>query len=281
LPDSYFPLDVNFFDHPKVVDRSDGAVRLYLAANGYANRLMTDGYIARSIPGRLVSQSDTGTAVALLVAELVGAVLWHEADVPCPRGHVATCPELPGATGWRIHDFLEHNRSKEKRLEAQKAERDRKAAWREKQRKAQNEAQPDASISGDAGVPRDTTRDSHIPRDAGVTLLKTKTETEKYSPPSLSLPVRDPEGFSETPKNRTQREGKAPRQSRPPRTPRHPSDEFVIQRARQIRAESGPDAAQAYLRTVAGNYEGMSKAEQLRRLEAIIAQDAAAEDGGS
>jgi hypothetical protein len=75
------------------------------------------------------------------------------------------------------------------------------------------------------------------------------------------------------------REGKAPRQSRPPRTPRHPSDEFVIQRARQIQAESGPDAAKAYLRTVAGNYEGMSKAEQLRRLEAIIVQDAAAETG--
>lgn len=75
------------------------------------------------------------------------------------------------------------------------------------------------------------------------------------------------------------REGKAQGRSRQPRTPRHPSDEFIIQRARQIRAESGPDAAQAYLRTVEANYQGMSRDEQLRWLEERIAQDDAAETG--
>jgi hypothetical protein len=75
------------------------------------------------------------------------------------------------------------------------------------------------------------------------------------------------------------REGRTPRQSRPPRTPRHPSDEFVVQRARQIQAESGSDAARAYLRKVSDTYGQMTKEEQLRRLEEIIAQDAAAEAG--
>jgi len=68
------------------------------------------------------------------------------------------------------------------------------------------------------------------------------------------------------------REGKA---SRPPRTPRHPTDEFVIQRAREIQAQDGPDAAKAYLRKVGENYGQASREDQLRRLEAIIAQDAA------
>jgi hypothetical protein len=80
----------------------------------------------------------------------------------------------------------------------------------------------------------------------------------------------------DNPVDNKRREGKG----RAPRTPRHPSDEFVVQRARQIRAESGPDAAQAYLRTVSERYGQMSQQEQLRRLEEIIAQDAAAEDGG-
>jgi hypothetical protein len=65
------------------------------------------------------------------------------------------------------------------------------------------------------------------------------------------------------------------RQGKAPRTPRHPSDEFVISRARQIQAESGIDAARAYIRKVGTNYGQASKEDQLRRLEAMAAQDAA------
>jgi len=94
----------------------------------------------------------------------------------------------------------------------------------------------------------------------------------------------------DNPVDNNRKEGKR----RQPRTPRHPSDAFVIDRARKIRAEDGPDAAQAYLRTVAANYGDMERDEQLRRLEqgmtpaeraqlreaaAVVAQDAAAEVG--
>lgn len=77
----------------------------------------------------------------------------------------------------------------------------------------------------------------------------------------------------DNPVDSKRREGKR----RAPRNPRHPSDEFVVNRARQIRAESGPDAATAYLRTVSERYGQMTRDDQLRRLEEIIAQDAAAE----
>lgn len=77
----------------------------------------------------------------------------------------------------------------------------------------------------------------------------------------------------DNPVDSKRREGKG----RAPRTPRHPSDDFVVQRARQIQAESGVEAARAYLRKVGENYGQASKEDQLRRLEAIIAQDAAAE----
>ena len=184
MPASYFPLDVNFFDHPKVVGLSDIALRMHLSAIGYANRLMTDGFVAEAIPRRLVEwdhyDSDAPTLDSCVV-ELVEAVLWHEADVPCPRGHSTTCPELPGV-GWRIHDFLEHNRSKDERLRAQDAERDRKAAWREKQRKARSDAQasdPDSPIPGDASVPRDSAVPGDVGREhAGDAPETGNTETE-------------------------------------------------------------------------------------------------------
>ena len=186
MPSSYFPLDVNFFDHPKVVPLGDGAVRLHLSAIGYANRLMTDGFIARPIPGRLGD-----TAAFTYAGELVGAVLWHRADQPCPRGHDDVCPKLDG-DGWRIHDFLDHNRSRDSRLAAQESERDRKAAWRKRQR--------------DADVPRDTT----VPGDAGLrhigdvpgtgnTETETETETETTVVPPTAARVASATPASITP----------------------------------------------------------------------------------
>jgi hypothetical protein len=80
------------------------------------------------------------------------------------------------------------------------------------------------------------------------------------NPPAVDNPV-----------DSKRREGKG----RAPRTPRHPTDDFVVQRARQIQVEDGPAAARAYLRKVGENYGQASREDQLRRLEAIIAQDAA------
>ena len=171
MPSSYFPLDVNFFDHPKVVPLSDAAVRLHLSAIGYANRLMTDGFIAAPIPARLGGNATTP-------GELARAVLWHRADEPCPRGHDGTCPKLDGG-GWRIHDFLEHNRSREARQQAQEHERDRKAAWRDRQRATRDTPnKPNAFVPGDrdAGVPRDMSV-----AGTGNTETETETETSKFN----------------------------------------------------------------------------------------------------
>jgi hypothetical protein len=74
--------------------------------------------------------------------------------------------------------------------------------------------------------------------------------------------------------NQTNQTGRG-RQGKQPRTPRHPTDEFVINRARQIQAESGTEAARAYIRKVGENYGQANREDQMRRLEAIIAQDAA------
>lgn len=79
-------------------------------------------------------------------------------------------------------------------------------------------------------------------------------------------------GKPPTTNNRTAREGKARTPGRRPRVPRHPTDPFVAERVRQIRAEQGPDAAMAYLRTVGENFGTEDKAAQLRRLEAWMAE---------
>jgi hypothetical protein len=205
MPSSYFPLDVNFFDHPKVMPLGDLTLRMHLSAIGYANRLMTDGFIAAPVPGRLVEwdhyDTDAPTPQSC-TAELVRAVLWHRADEPCPRGHDDTCPKLSG-DGWRIHDFLDHNRSKEERERSQEQERERKAAWREKQRQTKRRPRLSA-VPGDAHVPRDSTvrgtRDTRIPGTSRRRLTETETETRSSThPEELSPPAGHPQASVDNP----------------------------------------------------------------------------------
>jgi hypothetical protein len=168
MPEAYFPLDVNFFDHPKVVGLDDATVRLYLSSVAYANRFMTDGFVADAIAGRLIEwdwNDPDAMTLDRCAAMLEQAVLWHRADAPCPRGHDETCPKLGGA-GWRIHDFLDHNRSRETRESLRDKERDRKAAYRQRQRD---------EIGRPTGSPTDVPRHQmgHVPGN-----IETETETD-------------------------------------------------------------------------------------------------------
>jgi hypothetical protein len=174
--------------------------------------------------------------------------------------------------GYWVRDYLKYNPSAAKREEIAAAGRQRAKASRE--RRSPERAANDERTHSEA-TPNELRRHS----EGAVTPSPSPLNPTDVVPPFTG--VGDMPADNDQPSRQKGREGKAPRQSRPPRTPRHPSDEFVIQRARQIRAESGPDAAQAYLRAVSERYGEMSRDEQLRRLDEIIAQDAAAEDGGS
>lgn len=92
--------------------------------------------------------------------------------------------------------------------------------------------------------------------------------------------VGDPPAV-DNPVDSKRREGKARAPRRRPRVPRHPSDEFVIRRAREIRDSQGTDAARAYLRTVADNYGQADRADQLRRLEALMTPEERAQLRGT
>ena len=83
-------LDDGFIDHPKVARLSDRALRVYLGALCYTSRFMTDGYVPathfRGITPRIMGE---------LTLEIL---------TPCEEG-------------FRIHDYLDYNLSREQWLE--------------------------------------------------------------------------------------------------------------------------------------------------------------------
>lgn len=129
-------LDSRIWAHPKLINLSDRAWRIYVSAIAYSSGFLTEG---RLNPVQLRTLGVTPR----VKRELIEAGLWHE------KGREIV-----------IHDWEEHNGKREqKRLNEREQARERKR--RQRQREAENAAQ----------LALDVTRDTHrdVTRDKGVT----------------------------------------------------------------------------------------------------------------
>jgi len=87
---SWLRVDDKFCRHPKVVDLSDAAFRLHVAAKCDCAEFETDGRVKRGAVGGFTKHPDK----AALIQELERAGLWE-------------CTE----DGWLVHDYLDYNPS--------------------------------------------------------------------------------------------------------------------------------------------------------------------------
>lgn len=255
-------IDEEFPHHPKVSTVGPLGIAVQVAALCYSNRYLTDGYIPFGVVRTLLDFNRLGEDIGdndehwvevgpmNIAQRLVKAGMWEEVD-----------------GGFLIHDFHHYQPSRVQVEAERKKTKERVAKYRENKRKGGNSS---SSASGNKG--------SNPGRNAVTN--GSETAAPVPVPPSLpSSPDLNPfltvVGVDPDQPKQTKGQGKG----KPPRTPRHPTDEYVISRARQIQAESGPDAAKAYLRKVGENYGQASREDQLQRLEALMAQDAAEEAG--
>src|SRR5258706_2502526 len=102
----WFRLDDSFHSHPKVIAAGNEAIGLYVRCGTHAAEHLTAGF-----GGKNVALSYGSTALA---DTLVRTRLWHRA-----RG------------GWRIHDYLDYNPSREAVEKERKASAERQRRRRE------------------------------------------------------------------------------------------------------------------------------------------------------
>lgn len=108
---SYLNVDDGIMEHPKIAPLSAHAKLLHFAGLVYCARNLTDGLIEGKAVKTVVIQADAQRRHLL---ELSTAGVWIQTP-----------------TGYRIHDYLDHNKSKEKILAERKAKADRQARWRD------------------------------------------------------------------------------------------------------------------------------------------------------
>lgn len=87
-------LDDHHDEHPKIAPLSDQAFRFWHRGLAWAMRNLSDGFIPRGVARQLA-----GSRTKKLTEELVAAKLWEEKD-----------------GGWKIHDILDWNWSKDEAL---------------------------------------------------------------------------------------------------------------------------------------------------------------------
>lgn len=95
----WIKLDDQFFSHPKVIEAGRDGRDLYLAALCYCGMHLTDGRVPRSALALLAGQAGV-RKIEAAVSSLLTVGLWEEA----------------GDGNYRVHDYLDHQPSKERVL---------------------------------------------------------------------------------------------------------------------------------------------------------------------
>ncbi len=134
-------IDDRFAQHPKVVAAGPLAMAMQVAALGYCNRELTDGFVPRAIARTLLDMDpDAGVTAdaSSVIARLVEAGMWE-----VEHG------------GYRIHDYHEYQPSKEQVLRERELTRKRVESFRE--RNAVGNAVTNGSVTP-APVPVSRTR---------------------------------------------------------------------------------------------------------------------------
>lgn len=157
---TWIKVDDGITEHPKFAALTSDAWTLWLHGTTYASRNRTDGVI----PAAMLPRLSGVKAPQKVAAELVAAGLWHHVDA-----------------GFEIHDYLEHQRSREQ-IDADRA------AAEERQRRSRARRKQAATPDGHAPVTdlsRRDTLDRHAVSHAPVTAQETETETETDTAKSI------------------------------------------------------------------------------------------------
>jgi len=124
-------VDDRLHSHPKPEEAGLEAVGLWALALSYSSDQLTDGVVTRSRVVKLAGDSKTAARTS---SALVRVGMWHPANASCPAGHERCDMFRSDVDGFRFHDWIDYQPTKE----AIETERERKrknlATHRERKR---------------------------------------------------------------------------------------------------------------------------------------------------
>lgn len=160
----FIRLSDNYIDHPKFIVLSDRAFRLWHEGMAYCRKHQTDGLIpSLALQGFRYAKRD-----AIKELTVIDAPLWETVD----------------GFGYRVHDYLDWNESREVEQKRQQEARERTKRWR-----AGAPKDPPCDASGD--VSRDASQHANVPDRSGMDHRSSEGVPGKPSAMSAAVRVRD------------------------------------------------------------------------------------------
>ena len=149
-------LSDDFYDHRKFDRAGVLGIALFVAGLAWSNRNLTDGFIPRKTALRLLDFEDVVDAVRNADHNGVTNGLHNDALTPeITRNAVQTLIDAGlwhvEESGYRIHDYLDYQASKEQVAAGRQSNAARQKAWRERkraERQAQNDGESNADRNG-------------------------------------------------------------------------------------------------------------------------------------
>jgi hypothetical protein len=136
----------DFYDNDKLSEVGPLGIALHVAATGFCNRNLTDGYFKKSKARLLLDFDGIGIttassemfaagvdgddAVKLVVEWMLAADLWHEFGHDCDDCHARSDGGEPSSREFLIHDYLKYQPSRSEVERKAAATKERVAKWR-------------------------------------------------------------------------------------------------------------------------------------------------------
>lgn len=158
--------DDGFPNHRKVEPLSDGAYRLHTSAIFWSSRQLTDGCIPKR--DLTFAAPRTMKRPAKFVAELIDAGLWEATE-----------------DGWKLHDFLDYQPSKEQVTAERAKTAERQTRWRERHSKTRDDS---VSNGGSNGVTNGGS--NAAPTRPDPTRPELHTDQDSAAPPPPEKPKK-------------------------------------------------------------------------------------------
>lgn len=166
---AWMRLEVSYIDHPKFLALSDRAFRLWHEGKSYCEKHLTDGLIPKAAARGFRHYTEGCRKELQTPIQSDAAALWED-----------------HAVGFKMHDYLDHNDSREEaldRMSRSKAEKERKKqdqqAYRDRKR-SERAASRNQNVTGD---------ESNV-RSAIVADRTEKRSTEQYQEEKKDHPDR-------------------------------------------------------------------------------------------
>jgi hypothetical protein len=195
-------IDDRFATHPKVVASGPLAMAMQVAALCYCNRELTDGFVPRAVARTLLDWQIEDKQGDIYVIGVSRSYYGQDVECQWVIDILVECGMWTAEQGgYRIHDYLDYQPSREQVLAERENNARRQSAWRNRDKPSTNTMSNADSNAVTDGATNGSVTGAPVPVPVPITNPERVSKRESANAPKLAIKkaTRLPDDFAVTP----------------------------------------------------------------------------------